>query len=91
MIFEQEGSDDYFEIVLTPEEIEGLRGQKSVLTDLPYGVRHLSVLIRKETAGEYNASSERKSGQDQKRVRKKRKDRNESGQAPKASSSNSIQ
>ena len=91
MIFENDGEEDFFEIILNDEEIEDLRSHKGVLMDFSYGFRNLNVFVRNENLREVsNAISQRKSSEVKKRILGKHKKRNGSRQAPEAGGGHSL-
>jgi hypothetical protein len=67
VIFENDGEEDFFEIILTKEEIDDLNNHSGVLMDFPkglYGTCNLNVFVRHETLKEIkNAISERESSE----------------------------
>lgn len=52
MIFENDGEEDFFEIVLTDGEIDDLKRHSGVMMEFPYGFRNLNVFVRPENLRE---------------------------------------
>jgi len=51
MIFENDGQEDFFEIILSDEEIEELKAGRGIQKDFPkglYDLHNLNVFIRPE-------------------------------------------
>lgn len=91
MIFENDGEEDFFEIVLMPDEIDALQHHTGVMMDFPYGFRNLNVFVRPQQIKEFkNATSERKESQLAKRLFRKRAPRDARGKTAKASGSDCV-
>lgn len=59
MIFESDGQEDFFEIILNAQELSEIEQHKGIKREFPYGLRNLNVFIRRQE----NAISEGKSSE----------------------------
>lgn len=60
MIFESDGQEDFFEIILSAQELNEIEQHKGITREFPYGLRNLNVFIRKQE----HAISQRKSSEE---------------------------